>query len=197
MRKRTFLAGLPIYVAALAAQFVPQAQPASIAFVRQEQTPTERPVTPQAQNPQFAAAHKIKVWTNEDLIATRTPADIYIFEKEAKTVASEMEAFKAVASCFAFDQPEGSLEETQKAIAETLRSIRDGTRSPHVGVAKLARATSRSAKPFAAAHRSAGWQHRFRTGIAAASITLFEVFGLPHRVRWLAKTRRAIMSGWP
>jgi hypothetical protein len=139
MRKRTFLAGLPIYVAALAAQFVPQAQAASIASARQQQAPLQQPVPPQVQNP-TPATHKVKVWTNEDLIATRTPADIYMFEKEAKTVASEMAAFKEVASCFAFDQPEGTIEETQKAIADTLQSIHDSEEA--VAQARTAVATA-------------------------------------------------------
>ena len=116
MRKKVFLAGLSVYIAALPA----------IARQKQDsqQNPPEFPAPPQAQNPP-STEHKIRVWTNEDLIAARTPADIYIFEKEAKAAASEMAAFRDVVSCFAFDQPEGTLEETQKAIAETLQSIRD------------------------------------------------------------------------
>jgi small-conductance mechanosensitive channel len=70
------------------------------------------------------AAHKVKVWTNEDLIATRTPADLYIFQKEADASALEMEGFNNLASCFAFGQPEGNAEETQKEIDATLQSIR-------------------------------------------------------------------------
>ena len=116
MRKKVFLAGLSVYIAALPA-FARQKQDS-------QQNPPALPAPPQAQNPP-STEHKIKVWTNEDLIAARTPADIYIFEKEAKAAASEMAAFRDVVSCFAFDQPEGTLEETQKAIAETLQSIRD------------------------------------------------------------------------
>jgi hypothetical protein len=70
-------------------------------------------------------AHKVKVWTNEELIATRTPADVYIFQREADAAALEMEGFTNVASCFAFGQPEGNAEETQKEIDATLQSIRD------------------------------------------------------------------------
>jgi small-conductance mechanosensitive channel len=71
------------------------------------------------------AAHKVKVWTNEELIATRTPADLYIFQKEAQAAALEVERFHTLASCFASDQPEGNVEETQKEIDATLQSIRD------------------------------------------------------------------------
>jgi hypothetical protein len=68
---------------------------------------------------------KVKVWTNEELIATRTPADIYIFQKEAQAAALEMEGFNNLASCFAFGQAEGDAEETQKEIDATIQSIRD------------------------------------------------------------------------
>jgi hypothetical protein len=71
------------------------------------------------------ATHKVKIWTNEELIATRTPADLYIFQKEAQAAALEMEGFNNLASCFAFGQPEGNAEETQKEIDATLQSIRD------------------------------------------------------------------------
>jgi hypothetical protein len=71
------------------------------------------------------AAHKVKVWTNEELIATRTPADLYLFQKEAQAAALEVERFHTLASCFASDQPEGNAEETQKEIDATLQSIRD------------------------------------------------------------------------
>jgi Flp pilus assembly protein TadD len=70
-------------------------------------------------------AHRVKVWTNEELIATRTPADLYIFQKEAQAAALEIEGFNNLAACFAFGQPEGDAEETQKEIDTTLQSIRD------------------------------------------------------------------------
>jgi hypothetical protein len=69
--------------------------------------------------------HKVKVWTNEELIATRTPADVYIFQKEEQAAALEMEGFNNIAACFAFGQPEGNAEETQKEIDATLQSISD------------------------------------------------------------------------
>jgi hypothetical protein len=71
------------------------------------------------------APHRAKVWTNEDLIATRTPADKYIFQKEADTAAQQDGEFAEIASCFAFGQPAGNAEESQKAIDETTQSIRD------------------------------------------------------------------------
>ncbi len=77
-----------------------------------------------SQNP-GSPTHKVKVWTNEELIATRTPADLYVFQKEAEAAALEMGAFNNLAACFAFGQPEGNAEETQKEIDATLQSIRD------------------------------------------------------------------------
>jgi ATP-dependent Lon protease len=124
MRKRAFLAGFSVYVAATTAQFIPPAQAALIAVARQQQAPPEPPLYTQEQNTP-STTRKIKIWTNDDLIATRTPADIYIFEKEARAAANEVAAFKTVTSCFAFNQPEGTIEETQKAIQDTLQSVRD------------------------------------------------------------------------
>ena len=90
--------------------------------------PATREQTPPDSSSQSPAspAHKVKVWTNEELIATRTPADLYIFQKEEQAAALEMEGFNNVASCFAFGQPAGNAEETQKEIDATLQSIRDG-----------------------------------------------------------------------
>jgi len=85
-----------------------------------EQTPPDS----SSQNP-ASPTHKVKVWTNEELIATRTPADLYIFQKEEQAAALEMEGFNNIAACFAFGQPEGNAEETQKEIDATLQSIRD------------------------------------------------------------------------
>jgi hypothetical protein len=88
--------------------------------------PATREQTPPNSSSQSSASptHKVKVWTNEELIATRTPADLYIFQEE-QAAALEMEGFNNVASCFAFGQPEGNAEETQKEIDATLQSIRD------------------------------------------------------------------------
>jgi hypothetical protein len=92
----------------------------SITSAIQEQAPPNS--SPQTGAP---ATHKVKVWTNEELIATRTPADLYVFQKEAEAAALEMEGFNNLASCFAFGQPEGNADETQKEIDATLQSIRD------------------------------------------------------------------------
>ncbi len=86
----------------------------------QEQAPPNP--SPQTGAP---ATRKVKVWTNEELIATRTPADLYTFQKEAQAATLEMEGFNDLASCFAFGQPEGNADETQKEIDATLQSIRD------------------------------------------------------------------------
>jgi hypothetical protein len=92
----------------------------SITPAMQEQAPPNPSIQTGA-----PATHKVKVWTNEELIATRTPADLYIFQKEAEAAALEMEGFNNLASCFAFGQPEGNADETQNEIDATLQSIRD------------------------------------------------------------------------
>jgi uncharacterized coiled-coil protein SlyX len=125
MRKRAFLAALAAFAAVPAAQSFPPALAASIPSAGRWQAPTEQPLQQQEQNPP-PTAHKIKVWTNDDLLATRTPADIYMFEKEAHDAANAAAAtFQAVASCFAFNQPEATSEDTQKAIQDIGPSIRD------------------------------------------------------------------------
>jgi hypothetical protein len=93
------------------------AQPA-----RSQQQPSPAPSSQNSEHP----VHKVRVWTNEDLIETRTPTDRYIFAKEDKTAEDQAAEFQAIASCFApGNQPELTLEQTQKAIAETTQSISD------------------------------------------------------------------------
>ncbi len=114
MDKWGFLRGAAALSALLSAVSMP------IMPAAREQTP------PDSQSPSSASpTHKVKVWTNEELIATRTPADLYIFQKEEQAAALEMEGFNNIASCFAFGQPEGNAEETQKEIDATIQSIRD------------------------------------------------------------------------
>jgi len=71
---------------------------------RQEQQQAQQP--PPQQNPQPSsqqptaqqASKQRKVWTNEDLILLRTPADIYLLEKEAREAAeAEADAAKIAA----------------------------------------------------------------------------------------------------
>jgi hypothetical protein len=76
--------------------------------------------TPQQQPP--SQPRQVKIWTNDDLIALRTPADLYILEKEAQAAAIETQA---VMVCFAWNETETTIEETQKAIQDRLQSIRD------------------------------------------------------------------------
>jgi tRNA U34 5-carboxymethylaminomethyl modifying GTPase MnmE/TrmE len=119
MRRRFFL-GFAIYVVHVSVVFIPQVQAATAVLTWQQQAQPEQPQK-QAQHP-LPKTHKIKIWTNDDLIALRTPMDIYILEKEARVVANEA---KTLMACFAFGQPEGTIEETQKAIQDTLQSMRD------------------------------------------------------------------------
>ena len=138
MRKQKFLMRAALTSAVLAAPYVPLCKGTACSGA---DAPTSKPtqltaaiIVPTAQepstgnpsqvNPTFPT-HKVKVWTNEELIATRTPADIYIFEKESQAAAQEMEAFSNLASCFAFGEPKGNTDETQKEIDATLQSIRD------------------------------------------------------------------------
>lgn len=69
---------------------------------------------------------KRKVWTNEDLVALRTPADIYVLEKEAREAAeaeaaekeaAQREAAKAEASASPEAKLPATQEETEKLIS--------------------------------------------------------------------------------
>lgn len=124
MRERVFLTVLAAFAAALATESFPADLPASIASAARQQPPSEQPLRQQEQNP-APPTHKVKVWTNDDLLATRTPADIYMFEKEVQAAAEASAAFQSVASCFAFGQPEATTEDTQKAIQDIGQSVRD------------------------------------------------------------------------
>src|SRR5450755_1579446 len=129
MRRPKFLKGVAVCSIELAVAFLPVCRgatccgsnartpnilPSAAAFAvstTQEQSPaSSSPANP------AAATHQVKVWTNDELIATRTPADVYIFQKEEQAAALVVEGFNEIASCFAFGQPEGNTEEAQRAI---------------------------------------------------------------------------------
>ena len=87
--------------------------------------PGATPPVTSAPSPHSVHAHTLKIWTNEDLIGTRTAADLYMFAKEAKAAADQTAAFLTITSCFAPNRPETTREETQQAIDETTQSIRE------------------------------------------------------------------------
>jgi hypothetical protein len=78
----------------------------------------------QAQNPS-SSGNKVKVWTNDDLVSTRTPADLYMFQKEAQAAANDAAVMNAVSSCFASGHDEAAIAQTQRSIQETTNSVRD------------------------------------------------------------------------
>lgn len=139
MRKRVFLTVFAAYAAALPAEVSPAVLAAYVPSAAQQPSPTEQPLQQQGQNP-APTGRKIKIWTNEDLLATRTPADIYMFEKEAQAAANDAAAFQTLASCFAPAQPEATVEDTQKAIQETTQSVRDGENAVAQAKSQLAEA---------------------------------------------------------
>jgi hypothetical protein len=138
MRKQKFLMRAACTSAVLAAPFLPVCTGAACCAPNTQTSKFSHlaaaPLAPATQEPTPAnlaqvnpafPTHRVRVWTNEELIATRTPADIYVFQKEAQAAAQQTEAFSNLASCFAFGQPEGNEDETQKEIDATLQSISD------------------------------------------------------------------------
>ena len=91
-----------------------------------QQTPES--TAPAIQLPQSAEKQAHKVWTNDDLIELRTPADVYLLEKEARAAALA-EAAKQAASAEPANQDlprtklPATIEETQRMIDEDLRDI--------------------------------------------------------------------------
>jgi hypothetical protein len=130
MRKLTLKTVATWYVAVLAttvgcafaAKPAQAAPPSTRVISSQEQQPTAQPTSQTTQH----TDHTIKIWTNDELISSRTPADRYIFAKEEKAAADQAAAFQSLTSCFAPEHREPTLEETQQAIADTTQSIREG-----------------------------------------------------------------------
>jgi hypothetical protein len=100
----------------------------------QQQTPPP-PTPPEnaqpAPQPTSPAAKQKKVWTEEDVISLRTPADNYQVEKEAKEAAAKEAALRAAAN--PPKQPTldpklpATAEETEKRLKETQQYIQEET----------------------------------------------------------------------
>jgi hypothetical protein len=72
-----------------------------------------------------APSRSAKIWTNDEVIALRTPMDLYLLEKEAQVAAEEAFTVQRLLSCFAFGDPTGTLEQTQLEIKSTTQAIED------------------------------------------------------------------------
>jgi hypothetical protein len=90
-----------------------------------------QPVTQQTSQANQSAAKQRKIWTNEDLVLLRTPADIYMLEKEEKEAAEAEAAAKLAAER---ELPRGvpmefklpaTIEETQLLIKEKEAEVSD------------------------------------------------------------------------
>jgi hypothetical protein len=108
---------------------------------QQSQPPPPPPPPTPAQNPQTSAqeaspsdqpvAKKRKVWTNDDVVQLRTPADTYVAEKEAREAAEAEAAAKLAAHPKASGEAPAetmlptSIEETQLLIKNKEQDISD------------------------------------------------------------------------
>ena len=123
MRKRelrsaiSWMALAAAHAAALMAGQAPA--PTTQASPQQEASPATMPASPDSAH----RVHQIKIWTNEDLLETRTSADRYIFAKEEKAAADQAAEIQSLISCFAPGNHEPTQEEIQKDIADTTKSI--------------------------------------------------------------------------
>jgi hypothetical protein len=124
MRKRALRGPFAAFavLSAVGSFFPPRA--ACITLAAPPQAASELAVQQQSQNPS-STDRKVKVWTNDDLIATRTPADVYVFEKEAQAAANDAAVFDAVTSCFAPERDEAAIADTRRSIEQTSESLRD------------------------------------------------------------------------
>jgi septal ring factor EnvC (AmiA/AmiB activator) len=91
-------------------------------LTQQAPPPETPPQKPEDSAPAKTQTHQVKVWTNEDLIALRTPMDIYLLQKEAQAAG---DAANSLMSCFAWNSPAVTPEETQKEIQDAQQAIHD------------------------------------------------------------------------
>ena len=110
----------------------------------QSQSQPKTPPQPSRQDPQSTAAASAptqtnakghKVWTNEDLVALRTPADIYLLEKEAleaaeAAAAAAKEAADREAAANGQEQVPGiklpeTQDETEKMLKDTQSNMQE------------------------------------------------------------------------
>jgi len=96
-------------------------------FSQMQQQPAQQQQSAQppknSQPSQQREAKQKKVWTNDDLVSLRTPADVYLAEKEAQQAAAAEAAAEGAAKAKlpeeggAAEKLPSSAEETQKLIA--------------------------------------------------------------------------------
>ncbi|MGC1906779.1 MAG: hypothetical protein WA715_23370 [Candidatus Acidiferrum sp.] len=122
MRTLAIFCGVAMVCVALA---IASPVPAATRYMKSAQDPAQTEPRPQIETGTPRGNHKTKVWTNDDLVATRTPMDVYIFEKEAQAAAMESAAFNDMMSCFVPTNTQGSADETQKEIDKTLQEVSD------------------------------------------------------------------------
>lgn len=130
-------------LALAAALLLAQAKCAAFPARQQEQQQSQQPPPPtSAQNSKPAsqqssaldqpASKQHRVWTNDDLILLRTPADIYLLEKEAKEAAEAEAAADEAAAKSEKQAPPGiklpaTREESEKLLKETQDDIQEET----------------------------------------------------------------------
>ena len=134
---------LALYAAVLFAQMKCAASPVWQQERQQSQSEQQPPpprtaqlASPQAPPADQPTAKQRKVWTNDDLILLRTPADIYLLEKEAKEAAEAEAASKdAALKAAAMSGNEPALdiklpdtpEETEKMLKSSQADLQEET----------------------------------------------------------------------
>jgi hypothetical protein len=99
----------------------------TVAGVQQERESSQQLPAPPEQSsqtqPQQPVAKTKRVWTNEDVILLRTPADIYQTEKEAREAAAAQAAAKAAAEAKPLKEA-GPAIKLPATVEETLKLIK-------------------------------------------------------------------------
>jgi len=114
-------------------------QPQEAQQLQAQQPPTlpsaasqnSQPASQQTSPPDQQPAKKHKVWTNDDVVSLRTPADVYLAVKEAREAAAAESAAKVAAKAKLVDgagpteRLPATVEETRKLIAAKESQIAD------------------------------------------------------------------------
>jgi hypothetical protein len=103
---------------------------AALARAQNSRSSPPPPPAPEQPAPEKPALEPHKVWTNDDVVALRSPADEYLLQKEAQAAAEALAKQRAAATLVPqpsheTKQQPSSVEEAEQVIAHSLEDIQD------------------------------------------------------------------------